>query len=480
MTDVFLSYAHVDNETFGGESNGFVSRFAADLTGNLRQKIGGRAVSVWWDTWNLRGNSPVTPDITDAASGSTCLVLVLSPSYLLSEWCARERNSFLRHVGERQAAHNGTLFVIELDKFERDQLPVELRDLRGYPFWRSLQDRTIRALRPDFESDKENYWDRLSAVVQDIADALKRTAGNGKISGSAGNGQIPAPAASGEDAAAVQFAPVVLLSEVTDDLVSEREQLSCYLRQLGIKVLPEKRYSRDDQDQHRQQMSSDLAAAKLFVQLLSDVPGDKSDTPRGWPWLRYQLAKDAGRPVLQWRASELEAEKAADADQRELLGLDTVRACGLEEFKKAVADEARKPPPRTKPSSSVTKSVFVNAEQADLPFAENICGWLVDKGYAVLKPLCAGEPADVRSQWETNLELCDRLMLVYGAAPSSWVTKQTLHSVKVLSQRSEPPEMLAICLAPPAPKNELPLMFHNLRYIRCEEGLNAARLAEHF
>jgi hypothetical protein len=88
--DVFVSYAHIDNQ---GET-AWVSTLLRHLDTDLRQRLGTKDLRIWIDE-DLSGNRPLTPEIMRSIQRSATLLVVMSSGYLTSEWCARERNAFL-------------------------------------------------------------------------------------------------------------------------------------------------------------------------------------------------------------------------------------------------------------------------------------------------------------------------------------------------------------------------------------------------
>ena len=170
--DVFVSYAHSDNVAVAGTAVGFVSQLVSDLKAEVGRKVG-KALDIWWDHYNLTGNTPVTPEIMAAASECATIVVVASPAYLKSEWCDRERSTFFQWLGRRQGGHTRAVFLVRLEPIVQEKLPDGLKDLPGYEFYRALEDgRTTRPLRTEFTSDKEPYYNRLSQLVQNVTDHL--------------------------------------------------------------------------------------------------------------------------------------------------------------------------------------------------------------------------------------------------------------------------------------------------------------------
>ena len=223
--DVFVSYAHGDDQPVAGTQSGFVSQLVADLKTEVSRKVR-NDVDIWWDHYKLVGDTRVTPEIMAAAGDSACIIVVASPAYLRSEWCDRERSAFCQKATNRQSG----IFLVGMEPIDQGKLPTNLRDLNPYEFYRTLDDgRTTRPLRTDFQQDKEPYYNRLSQLVQHVAEHLGRSLGTGRAAPTA-----TAPPAKDADPSRRS----VLLLDVTDDLLERRAQLKDYLEQEGIAVLP--------------------------------------------------------------------------------------------------------------------------------------------------------------------------------------------------------------------------------------------------
>ena len=64
--DVFVSYAHGDDQPVAGTQSGFVSQLVADLKTEVSRKVR-NDVDIWWDHYKLAGDTRVTPEIMAAA-----------------------------------------------------------------------------------------------------------------------------------------------------------------------------------------------------------------------------------------------------------------------------------------------------------------------------------------------------------------------------------------------------------------------------
>ena len=126
--DVFVSYAHLDDQ---GES-AWVSTLVRHLDTEVRQRLGTKDLRIWIDH-ELDGNRPLTPEILQAIRRAATIILIVSPSYVASEWCARERNAFLGFA--RDCVSEGRIFIVRCRDIDPQCLPPEFGDLIGFKFW---------------------------------------------------------------------------------------------------------------------------------------------------------------------------------------------------------------------------------------------------------------------------------------------------------------------------------------------------------
>jgi hypothetical protein len=73
--DVFVSYAHLDNQ---GES-AWVSTLVRHLDTEVRQRLGTKDLRIWIDH-SIDGNRPLTAEIIQVIQRSAILLVVMSPS----------------------------------------------------------------------------------------------------------------------------------------------------------------------------------------------------------------------------------------------------------------------------------------------------------------------------------------------------------------------------------------------------------------
>ena len=75
--DLFISYAHIDNQPLTPERKGWISRFHALLEALLSVRLG-RAAKIWRDD-KLQGNDVFADEIVDQFAQTAVLISVLTP-----------------------------------------------------------------------------------------------------------------------------------------------------------------------------------------------------------------------------------------------------------------------------------------------------------------------------------------------------------------------------------------------------------------
>src|SRR5262249_14719760 len=98
LYDMFVSYAHVDDFSPPNIPDGWVTTLVKYLRARVRARLGrSEKVEIWIDQ-RLRGNDEVVPEILYSLRNSATLLIVLSPGYIASRWCADELAAFLEAV----------------------------------------------------------------------------------------------------------------------------------------------------------------------------------------------------------------------------------------------------------------------------------------------------------------------------------------------------------------------------------------------
>ncbi len=426
--DVFISYAHRNNQPLAANDEGWVTRFKKTLEVLLGEKL--NDPKIWMDP-GLARNRPLDDQIMAALQDTRVLVVIVSQAYLESEWCTREREAFMQLVADKTNA-GYRVFGILYDDLKEGDLPRELRNLLGWRFWTADgEGSSPRPLGRYPRVDEDQYYKQMNDLAAQMAKELKQLVSSG--------GSVP-PRPKG---------PAVFLADVTDDLLRRQDEIRRFLNQAGIDVLPQPQvwYPQDDPDALEQAMLADLRRAKVFVQLLSDNAGKRPPfLPQGYPVFRAQVARRAGLPRLCWRSPDLDPAAIEDADLRALLEGEA-QASGFEEFKQAIVTEARREPKPAPTRQQDARFVFVNADLPDRPIAAQLRDALRASGLGCALPLAQGSPEEVRQDLEESLRQCDGILFLYGDTTAGWLRTQQRYALKVTAGRATP--VAAICVMPP-------------------------------
>lgn len=440
--DVFISYAHADNE---GEA--WVSQFVQQLECAVKQRLGGKiAPKIYFDAKCLNANHPL-PELLEAARNSAIFLAVASRAYATRDWTQKELAAFSKTDPDLLR-----LFAVEcLSLNEGDTYPDPLENHARLPFWRTNEPHSTTPM--PLSPASETFRAQIHDLAEHISLQLKAL----------NNSQtIPPPSVVTD-----QPSPnnkYVLLAQVTDDLEDDRDQVRRYLQQFNITVLPENTYPQGGND-FKAAFAKDLAKADYFVQLLGAKPGKTPpDLPEGYARYQRDQASHNNIKILQWRHPQVEIATIQNADYRDLLGAETVMCSTLESFKAGIVKLSLAPTPKPIPPKT-SLSVFINADQDDLTIAKTIQAELSRYQLPVAVPIFEQQNLD------ENLIDCDVLIWVYGHATRNWVQGQLRHFNKKKPQRTDHPHLLVMCIGlppePPEPKPEMGMSFPGLQQVDC-------------
>jgi len=466
--DVFVSFAHLDNEAIGSASP-WVTAFASDLKKVLRMRLGVReeeGLKVYFTGHgSLETGVRLDDTLMENASSSALFVAVTSPAYVVTDsYTMRELAAFLQAKGGA-----GRVFAIEHSPLDsNDEYPQPLRELKRMAFWQKHPEREIPVTMP---TGSEIYMQTLFDLGEQIRRQLKKLREDIKAAQPVSPSAAPVAAQSPAGAIASGNGRAIFLAQVTDDLDEEREQVRRYVEQYGIKVLPEATYLPQGGLEFSAAVESDLARADAFVQLLGRTHAKRpADVPQGYDRLQFERAITRGIPILQWLRPDIDPTTLSDPQHAALLSGENVMRIGLEAFKADIIKRAEKRPPPAPPSEQF---IFINADGSDLKIAEDLRREFTSAQVSAAVPILQGSSEDVRLDLEENIVECDALVMVYGEATPVWVRGQLRLYSKLKHRRKQPVKALAIYLGPPESKPDIGMDLPEIKRIEYREGMAA-------
>src|SRR3954471_12741562 len=136
--DVFVSYSHGDMR---GDGQALLKRWSQGLVRELELELRafpdlGRQINVFLDQ-DLRPDQGLDPmallsdNLKDEVSASAILALLMSPQYLRSQWCNREREWWIESTGSHSISHKGRIAIARVWPTDDADWPASLVDGEG-------------------------------------------------------------------------------------------------------------------------------------------------------------------------------------------------------------------------------------------------------------------------------------------------------------------------------------------------------------
>jgi hypothetical protein len=427
--DIFVSYAHIDDQALVEGQKGWISSFHRALEVRLAQLLG-REPRIWRDP-KLQGNDIYSDRLVQCLPGVALLVSVVSPRYVRSDWCMRELKEFVKATSTTGGTRRGDkarVFKIVKTPVPLVQQPADFQELLGYDFF-VVDAETGRAREVSQTGDAEAqrlYWMKLDDLAHDIAEALENLE----------------PSATGAEPTEGSTASVsVYLAETSFDLREERDVIKRELMGHGHLVLPDRPLplvGPDCEDAIREQLARCSLSIHLIGKNYGLIPEGVNDSI---VVMQNELAIERGTAGefsrLIWLPPDLSSDEERQTRFIDLLQTDVriqegadLLQTSLEDFKSVVL--RRTQPEEKKETAAAVEEVIV--------------------------PVFDGDEAQVRRDHEENLSICDGVLLYYGAANELWLRRKLREIQKSAAfGRKGPIGVKAIFVAPPEtpPKKRL-------------------------
>ena len=461
--DLFISYAHIDNQPLAEGLKGWVETFHERLKVRLEQ-IAGQTVRVWRDR-KLAGNDEFDGVIIAQLSKAAVLVAVISPRYVKSEWCVRELEEFCRRAEESVGLKlEGKLRVFKVVKFhvpldklkelekndERLQESIRVLTRRlggslGYEFFEYDAERgRTREFSPDVTPARDiRYWERLEDLAQDIKQMLDLLA-------------------RGPESPAPPTGETVFLSETTSDIASERDLIKRELQQKGHVVLPDQQLPLNG-PRLREALRDYLSRSTLSIHLLGGNYGITPESEeRSLAEIQAEAADERGESLrrIVWMPAGLQPRDERQGAlvnhyQRGLNGHHGIEVLqtSLEELKKHIEERLAPKPqaePAPAPDDGSPPGVYLICDREDLEEVTPLADYLFERGLNVFLPAVEGDESMLREDHKANLVECDAAMVYYGRGSDVWLRMKQRELQKAAGYgRARPMLAKAIYIAGP-------------------------------
>ncbi len=460
-TDIFISYAHIDDESLIQNQKGWITEFHRALDIRLAQLLGRRPV-IWRDD-SLQGNHVFDKQIVDQFSKVAIMISIITPRYVKSDWCIKEVDEFYNtsqtNIGFT-VSNKARIFKVIKTPVRIEQHPEKISGVLGYEFYNTDPGTgRVKELSQAFGNETERlYWEKLDDLAHDISSFLESL--ELPQSGASSSGNL-APAAA-------QAAQKVFLAESSYDTQDFRDSLKRELQGYGYHILPDKQLPLIATPLN-ENLISNLSEAILSIHLLGENYGV---VPEGAQKSIVEIQNDVAAsysaahsiPRFIWIP-----EGCEPADERQIsfisklnsgkegiAGADLVQG-SLEDFKSVVIDklnsmkkEVKKEEEQPEIYDESSKIIYLICDLSDIDEIRPLEDFLFDNGYEVVIPIFEGDESGIREDHIENLKTCSAAIIFFSNANELWLRSKTRDFLKINGYgRAKPLAFKAIYIAPP-------------------------------
>lgn len=484
--DIFISYAHHDNDTHEQWVQAFHDRLGADFRSRAGKKL-----NLFFDREGLNTGNVLSERLQGALKASAIFIPILSPAYLSSSWCRREFLHFLQQAGNRLIVDGSSRIVpvqlMPYDRYEAEsnEDQTQLRTITGFLSEKEILYKNfyrhplpIRPEEPAFDNCIAELSDDIFPLLKSVREALK---------------EPDAPAAPKQKA--------IFLAAAAGEAKTLREGLLKELQQqrkhhkIAHQVLPD---NAPDAPADPRILSAaefeafarrQLEAAEFSVHLFDDVEGPKTpDTREPITHLEYRLARELStqkadfRVYAAWKITEdcatsqeqfikrLEQDARANP-QIEILPAFEGKAVKdfLLETIQLRADKAEQQ--KNAPPPNAPRRVFFIHDHRDKddPVRNRLDDLIYQQQFDVYTPVFREDDPheDPDTSFRNFWLVCNKAVVLLRNASTAWCNAMKVELIKTATEKNPPFEM-AICVADPdADKRKREVRSHEFQIIDC-------------
>lgn len=471
--DIFISYAHLDNQPLVKDADGWVSQFHHSLSVRVGQLLG-KESSVWRDP-KIQGNDFFDEKIVERIKRVALLVSIFTPRYVRSEWCTRELLEFCEaaeETGGLRILDKTKIFKVLKTPVPLEEHPEQVRNCLGYEFFKTDPDTgKVRELNYELGGETEReFWVKLDDLAQDLCQLLNML------------GQT-SPLASLEEK--VQAKGTVFVADCSYDVTDQRDDIKRDLAGHEYRVLPGQQLPLHV-DELLPILKESLDECRLSIHVIGKSYGIVPEgTDQSIIEIQNDLAIEREKKGdfcrIVWIPPGLETDderqkrfiKSLRSDPRIQEGADLLET-PLEDLKTQIHKTlTRKPGHKSNGNSRDSdkpvevKNVYLMCDARDSKNVASVADYLFDHGCEVMLPAFQGDEAAVRADSEESLRQADGVLIYYGAPNETWLHAKLRERRKSAGLgRTKPIKATAILIAPPNNQRDTWLRTHDARVLR--------------
>jgi hypothetical protein len=457
--DIFISYAHIDDESMIADRKGWISEFHRALEIRLGQLMGVKPV-IWRDPI-LQGNHIFDKEIVDQFSKVAIMISIITPRYIKSDWCIREVTEFTKVCQQKigfVVNNKARVFKVIKTPVSQDVHPEEIKNILGYEFYGTdPSTNRIKEFSPIFSHTEKGYWEKLDDLANDIAVFLEELKAINAAPGGKPATQVPARSVKN-----------IFLSETSYDARELRDSLKRELQDHGYKILPNNQLSLVAPEL-KDSVSTCMNESQLSIHLLGTNYGI---VPEGADKSIVEIQNEIGAsksmsdhlPRLIWIPENLGPvddrqkkflQHLTAGEKNVIAGADMVKG-SMEDFKSVVHDKLKAMEHATvtaapAPQEATGKMVYLICDIQDLENIVQLEDFFFNNGIEVVLPIFEGDETQIREDHIENLKACSGVVIYYGYGSEIWLRTKMRDFMKINGYgRAKPLSFKSVFVAPPA------------------------------
>ncbi|MBE87392.1 MAG: hypothetical protein CMO69_06625 [Verrucomicrobiales bacterium] len=462
MNDIFISYAHIDNEALTEEDKGWISQFHKVLDTRVAQ-LTGEKPRIWRDL-KLGGNDMFDKAIVHQFNSARIMISIMSPRYLKSDWCMKELKQFYENASSTSGVsfeNKSRILKVVKTPFETSDVPNEIRDvfssLLGFEFFEvNPETGKFMEYNASFGADsKHNYFSKIFDLAHEVSQLLK--AMYDKEMGNSLTGPTTIETKK------------IFLATTTTDLQPERDRIYRNLIERGYIVYPDQplplvgtefklsvREHLEKCDTCIQLIGSSYGMVPegedhSVIEIQNSIAAEVAATQE----LHRFIWMPRGQSFTESRQASFIDELRNDPQTYESSdfmedSFENLKSLVLDHLKTKPKQEPAKKKLEDFSADTLTKSVYLIYPAEDEESAAPIEDYLFNKGLEVVAPEIEGNESQIAEAHRQNLNSCDAVIIYFGSANRSWVNMKLLNVLQSPGHgRQNPVEFKLVLIAPP-------------------------------
>lgn len=478
--DIFISYAHIDDESISDEEKGWITEFHRALEIRLSQLLGERP-RIWRDS-SLDGNHDYDKEIVSQFPKIALLISILSPRYVKSEWCVKEVEEFYKATDANLGPlvnNKSRVFKIVKTPVALEKHPEKLQALLGYDFFQIDQETNrVREFSKLFgDKLQQMYWAKLDDVAHDISSLLN------EMNSLEDNG-------GGEEVDKRN----IYLAETSHDSKEERELIKRWLEDHGFSVFPKTNLSLVADD-YNIEVKEILSSCEASIHILGPSYGlvlEGTESSKSILQINQAVANSKLQSII-WIPPSLDSKDDRQAgyikglkEGNSVTNKAEFAITTIEELQFIIEDKLVQKEAEEKTNSEdsnisneeTVPMIYLICDQPDLDNIIELEDYLFDKGCEVVLPVFDGDQAEIRLDHQENLKSCDAVVIYYGSGNDLWMRAKSRELLKIAGYgRKSPLHQKAVILAPEKTPSKQRFRSRDLQVVNFLENQNLDELS---